>query len=96
VETILDTGFNAALTLPSSIIAKLGLKRWSTSRAILADGSIQAVNVFLATVIWDGQPRFISVQEINSDSLLGMKLLVGHDLNVRVVIGGAARITLIP
>ena len=96
LETMLDTGFTGSLTLPPSVISALGLPWHSRGDAILADGSIHQLEVYLATVIWDGVPKQTLVQAIDNVPLLGMSLLVDHDLRVRVQIGGAAEIEVVP
>ncbi|HEY3789721.1 MAG TPA: hypothetical protein VGL71_12745 [Urbifossiella sp.] len=54
VVAILDTGFTGDLTLPTALVASLGL-RWRTrSPAILANGQIQQLDVHSGTIIWDG------------------------------------------
>ncbi len=96
IDTILDTGFNGALTLPPGLIASIGLTWRSRGNAILADGSVQQFDIYAATVIWDGVPRQILIQAIDTAPLLGMALLVGYDLRVRVAVGGSVRIEAIP
>ena len=96
IEAILDTGFSGALTLPPALIASLGLSWRSRSCAILADGSVQQFDIYAATVIWDGMPRPILIQAIDTAPLLGMALLGGYDLRVRVAVGGSVQIEAIP
>ena len=96
IETILDTGFTGSLTLPPALIASLGLPWRSRSSAILANGKVQPPDSYAATVVWDGVDRPIVVQAIDTVPLLGMALLVGYDLRVRVTIGGSAQIEAIP
>jgi clan AA aspartic protease len=96
VETILDTGFTGSLTLPTAVTAGLGLSWRSRSYAVLANGSIEPFDLYAATVIWDGTPRPILVQAIDAAPLLGMALLVGHDLRARVVDGGVVQIEVVP
>ena len=93
METVLDTGFNGALTLPSATILQLGLPWASRASVALADGSIGEFDVYDATVIWDGVPRSITVDVMDTAPLLGMRLLVGYDLRARVLNGGQATLT---
>ena len=95
-ETILDTGFNGALTLPSAAIFQLGLRWASRASGALADGSIGEFDVYDPTVIWDGALRSITVDVMDTAPLLGMRLLVGYDLHVRVLDGGQATLTAVP
>jgi hypothetical protein len=62
----------------------------------IADGSIVRVPVHSGVVIWDGKPRTIDVHALGKERLIGMALLAGHDLAIRVRDGGAISITLIP
>src|SRR5262245_60207120 len=75
VDAILDTGFNGSLTLPPALIVKLQLPWRSRGRAYLANGTSEQFDIYVATVIWDGLPRSILVQEIDAQPLLGMGLL---------------------
>jgi predicted aspartyl protease len=95
IGTILDTGFNGALTLPPALIASLGLAWRSRTTAVLANGSIEQFDLYAATV-WDGVPRSILVQAIDTAPLLGMALLAGYDLRIRVAAGGSVEIEAIP
>jgi clan AA aspartic protease len=96
VEAILDTGFTGSLTLPSVVIASLGLPWRSRGNAILANGNVEQFDIHAATVVWDGVPRPVLIQSIDTAPLLGMALLVGYDLRVRVAVGGSAQIEAIP
>jgi clan AA aspartic protease len=92
IESILDTGFTGSLTLPPSLIAGLGLPWRSRSSAILANGNIEEVNIHVGRIVWDGVPRAILIQAMDNVPLLGMALLVDHDLRVRVTTGGEVEI----
>jgi clan AA aspartic protease len=96
VETILDTGFTGSLTLPPAVIANLGLSWLSRENAILANGAVEQFDVYGATVLWEGIARPILVQAIDTAPLLGMALLIGYDLRVRVAVGGPVQIEAIP
>ena len=54
----------------------------------LADGSVIAVDVYEATVLWDGQARTVRVHSADGDSLVGMALLYGYRLIIDAVNGG--------
>jgi clan AA aspartic protease len=96
VGAMLDTGFSGSLTLPTSLVSLLGLPLLTQTFAILADGTTQTLDAYEATIIWDGHRRDILIHAIDADPLLGMKLLLGHDLRVRVIPGGSAEIESIP
>jgi clan AA aspartic protease len=87
-EAIVDTGFNGWLSLPPEAIAELNLRWKRRGRAILGDGSECVFNVYEATVIWDGEPRIIPVDEADSDPLVGMSLMQGYQLTIQVAEDG--------
>ena len=96
IEAILDTGFNGSLTLPPATIANLGL-RWRTRGLVmLANGTEDHCDIYVATVIWDGRPRNILVEAADTDPLGGMALLYGHDLHMQVIEGGGVVIEPLP
>jgi clan AA aspartic protease len=88
IEAIIDTGFDGWLSLPSSIIAQLGLTWRQRGRALLADGSESVFDIYEATVDWDGEPRRIPVDEAETFPLVGMSLVEGYELTVQVQRGG--------
>jgi clan AA aspartic protease len=87
-EAVVDTGFNGALTLPSDLIAKLGLRLKTRMWGMLADGRADLFDVYEALIFWNGRLRRISVNAAESDPLLGMSLLQGNELAIQVVDGG--------
>jgi hypothetical protein len=56
--------------------------------ATLGDGTSCIFDVYIATVIWDGQYRKIDINESETVPLMGMKLLRGYDLRIRIIEGG--------
>src|SRR5713101_5617801 len=96
VEAVIDTGYTGSLTLPPTLIQALGL-RWQTQgRVRLADGSPCIFNVFEAKVVWDGKMRQILVDEADTDPLVGMRLLRGHELKMQVHSRGKVTIKRLP
>jgi clan AA aspartic protease len=96
VEAVIDSGFTGSFTLPAAVIAALGLAHQSGGRAVLADGSIQQVDIYAAEVDWDGSWRSVLVMEVGGEALVGMRLLAGHQVRFEVVPGGAVEITPLP
>ncbi|MFI5457331.1 MAG: clan AA aspartic protease [Isosphaerales bacterium] len=84
VDAIIDTGFDGWLSLPPALVAQLGLAWRRRGRALLADGSESIFDIYDGTVIWDGQPRHIAVDEADMITLVGMALLDGFELIVQV------------
>ena len=92
VNTVIDTGFDGFLSLPSDIIARLGLS-WRTSNvATLGDGSKTLFDFYTGTVIWDGQYRMIDIAESETEPLLGLAMLRGYRLQAENVRGGIVKV----
>jgi len=66
VAGVIDTGFSGDLTLPASVIGSLELTWLGRESGILADGSTDLFEVYSATVLWDGEPRTVEVEAINT------------------------------
>lgn len=96
IEAILDTGFNGSLTLPPSVIAALRLPWRTRGLVILANGTEDQCDIYAAAVLWDGVPRNILVEAADTDPLVGMALLYGHDVRMQVVEGGSIIIQALP
>jgi len=92
IEAVIDTGFNGYLTLPSDLIATLGLPFRRNGRALLGDGSAVTFDIHEAIIVWDSRLRRIAVDAADTDPLLGTGLLYGHELNVQFIEGGSAAI----
>ncbi len=84
IEAVIDTGFNGFLTLPPPLVAELGLPFASKGLATLAGGSEAAFDVHDATVLWEGQPRYVESGAVEPEALVGMSMLEGHDLRITV------------
>jgi predicted aspartyl protease len=62
----------------------------------LADGSLQVFDVYLATLVWDGQTRTTDAEATDSEPLVGMSLLQGFELRVEVKDGGSVTVSDLP
>jgi predicted aspartyl protease len=58
----------------------------------LGDGTSCIFDVYIATVIWDGEYRVIDINESETVPLIGMRLLRGYDLRVQIIEGGTVTI----
>jgi clan AA aspartic protease len=96
VEAVVDSGYTEWLTLPSGVIADLGLRWRSLDRATLADGSECMFDVYIAKVEWDGIERRVLVDEADTDPLVGMALLSGYELKMQVRSRGKVSIKRLP
>ncbi len=70
--------------MPPALTATLGLRWQSADRATLADGSECVFQVYVGKLAWDGKLRTILVDEADTDPLVGMRLLRGHELRMQV------------
>jgi clan AA aspartic protease len=92
INTVIDTGFDGFLSLPSEIIVRLGLSWRTSSIATLGDGSKTLFDFYTGTVIWDGQYRTIDIAESETEPLLGLAMLRRYRLQVDNVEGGIVTI----
>lgn len=92
IDAVVDTGFNRFLTLPSTLVAELALPFIGVSRVLLANGSEETLDTHDVTVLWDGQPREVDAFVADALPLVGMSLLDGYTLHVRVHDGGRVTI----
>ncbi|MGO9465167.1 MAG: clan AA aspartic protease [Isosphaeraceae bacterium] len=96
VDAVVDSGFTASLALSAAAVASLALARQSGGGAVLADGSVRQFDIYAAEVEWDGAWRPVLVSAVGDEALVGMRLLVGHELRIAVVPGGAVEINPLP
>lgn len=92
VDALIDTGFSGFLTLPSSVIAELGLTWKGRDEATLGDGTACIFDVYIAEVIWDGQYHMIDINESEAVPLIGMSLSRGYDLRIQAIEGGSVKV----
>lgn len=92
IDTVIDTGFDGFLSLPSEMIMRLGLPWTISNTATLGDGSEILFDFYTGTVIWDGQYRIVDIAESETEPLLGMAMLYGYQLQINNVEGGIVKI----
>ena len=92
IEATLDTGFNGFLLLPTELVRELGLPLFAPVTAKLADGNEETFAVCGAVLIWDGQMVARRAHVSDGDSLIGMRMLDGYNLNMDVEVGGRVAI----
>ena len=79
LEAGIDTGFNGSLTLPQALIIQLALKWKEKGSAILGDGSLRTVDLYVGTIDWDRKRRIIAVLQADGVPLIGTALLAGYE-----------------
>ena len=62
--------------------------------ALLASGTEETFDVYDVTVLWDRQSKYVDTFAADATPLVGMSMIEGHDLHVRVEDGG--RVTIEP
>jgi len=92
VDAVIDTGFNGYLTLPAAIVTSLSLPLHGTRAAMLGDGSNVMLDIYRAQVMWHDQPRTVQILAAEGGALVGMSLLHGSELRMRVATGGSVTI----
>jgi len=96
IDTVIDTGFNGYMTLPLATIRQQGLTLYGTRSVILGDGTQAMLDIYKVTLLWMGQSRNIQVLAAEGGALIGMALLYGCDVSLRVLDGGPVTVTPIP
>lgn len=92
VNFVLDTGFTAVTTLPPAACIALGLSTDRIQPSELADGTTIMLEVYIATLLWDGEERKVEVLAIEGEALIGMTLLDGYNVLLEVTEGGTVTI----
>lgn len=83
VEVWVDTGFNGDLFLPCPHIEQLALPASGAVKATLADGSEVTLKTYSCIIDWFDEQRNLEVVSNDGEyPLLGVGLLLGHDLTV--------------
>ncbi len=62
----------------------------------LGDGSSCIFEVYIGTVIWNGEYCEIYINESETAPLIGMQLLRGCDLRIQTIEGGTVTIEALP
>jgi clan AA aspartic protease len=83
IQAWIDTGFNGDLVLPRRQIHDVALPQSGTVNAILADGSEVTLKTYTCLIDWFGEQRRVEVVANEGEyPLLGVGLLLGHDLRI--------------
>lgn len=96
ITGIIDTGFDGSLTLPLKTIRQLKLQRIGQRQCELADGSVINIDFFAARIAWNRRMLAVEVNEAQTFPLIGMELLDGQELNIRVRPNDAVTIRPLP
>ncbi|CAN5866896.1 hypothetical protein BH23ACT11_BH23ACT11_28980 [soil metagenome] len=88
INAVIDTGFTGHLTLNAGLARELDLTLLGSRYVTLANGSTVALDVYRATVLWDGEKRPVRAFATEGASLIGMALLYGSELRIQATDGG--------
>ncbi|MCY4475900.1 MAG: hypothetical protein OXC83_10770 [Chloroflexi bacterium] len=89
VTALIDTGFNAYISLPRRMVNDLGLTRLGTDDVILANAERDAAELFLGEVNWRSSRHNVPVHQIGDEPAVGTALLRQHNLSIEFVRDGA-------
>ena len=92
ISAVVDTGYAAFLTLPPNISVAMGFQQVAMGQLILADGAKVASEIYSATILWDGRSRRVEADTLDTETLVGVSLMKGYDLNARIEVGGPVTI----
>jgi clan AA aspartic protease len=96
INAVIDTGYSGFLALPTALLISLGCRLSGSAQLTLADGSEINSDVYEATILWEGHPLKLRVDALEAESLVGMALLKGYDIQIRAAVDGPVTITPIP
>ncbi len=96
IDFLIDTGFDDTVVLPESVAVRLGFFHMGSGPAILADGSLERVEIYLGQIFWKGAFEDIALNCIGGEGLIGTGLLNGHELRVEVTPGGMVEVKELP
>ncbi len=60
------------------------------------EASDQPFDLYEATIIWDDRPQVVEIDTAETDPLVGMSLIYGHDLRIQAIENGVVTIKALP
>jgi clan AA aspartic protease len=96
IDASIDTAFTGHLTLPSALLAGLGWPFSHEEEVELGDASDAIMRLYRGIVIWDGNPRLVSVAATESMPLIGTAMLSGSMLRIEFKPGGQVSVLPLP
>ena len=79
---LVDTGYNAYVSVPSEIVNHLGLSPLGTDDVILANAGTETAGIFVGEVSWGRQSINVPVHQIGDEPTIGTALLRDHKLSI--------------
>jgi clan AA aspartic protease len=96
IDAVIDTGFNGFLTVSPVLVRQLGLTHLGQSRALLANGQEELLDLYEVTLLGDGQWQTVETDAAATDALVGMALLYRYSVYIEAVEGGQVAIAALP
>jgi clan AA aspartic protease len=87
LEFVLDTGFVGYLSLPPAAIGALALDYAHRMPIALADGTWTVVELYRASIDWEGIDMDVEVLSMGTEPLLGTSLLDGCEVSIHFTDG---------
>ena len=91
-DVVVDTGFTGWLTLPETVIERMGLDLYGRRPAVLANGETTILDLYFARIRWHGLDRPVMVHQAGGRPLMGMAPLSGSRLLIDASEGGEVAI----
>jgi predicted aspartyl protease len=88
VDGFLDTGFSRYLILHPTLIGEMCWQRVGERQVEFANGERRWLQVYNGRVYWNDNWRKVEVMAAESEPLIGMALLAGHNVNMDVIADG--------
>ena len=80
---VIDTGFNGTLSLPESLIQRLGWRWIGHESYEIATGDVVREKVYVGRIRWLGRAQEVDVVASHAkDILIGTRLLEGRQLSI--------------
>ena len=92
IQAVVDTGFIRFVTLSPDVLGKLGASAAGTCRALLGDGNLVELDVYVAKVRWHDEDREVLALQAEATPLTGMSLLGGSRVGFDAQDGGVVTI----
>ena len=89
MEVVVDTGFAGAMSLPDHIVFELGLNYIGDRLLTMADGRTEMTPIYLAGLLWHGQPIDVRAYMTGDKPMVGVALLSPCHLAIDLWDGGA-------
>ena len=80
------------MSLPWSVVSRLNIPWQGFDRSTLGDGSECVFSVYEAIIEWDGERKLVRIHLSETEPLIGMELLHGFEVNIKVKRGGKVTI----